>query len=42
MRVRSGGRRFDLPWEPSDRITGIVELQDARIHGEQAISETHR
>ena len=32
--------RFDLTWEPSDRITGAVELQDARIHGEQAISET--
>ncbi len=32
--------RFDLTWEPSDRVTGIVELQDARIYGEQAISET--
>ena len=32
--------RFDLTWEPNDWITGIVELQDARIHGEQAISET--
>ena len=32
--------RFDLTWEPNDWITGAVELQDARIHGEQAISET--
>lgn len=32
--------RFDLAWEPNDWIAGIVELQDARIHGEQAISET--
>ena len=32
--------RFDLTWEPSDWVTGIVELQDARIHGEEAISET--
>ena len=32
--------RWGLTWEPSDRVTGIVELQDARIHGEQAISET--
>ena len=32
--------RFGLTWEPTDRVTGIVELQDARIHGEQAISET--
>ena len=29
--------RFDLTWEPSDWVTGIVELQDARIHGEEAI-----
>ena len=32
--------RFDLTWQPTDRVTGVVELQDARIHGEQAISET--
>ena len=32
--------RFGLTWEPTDRVTGIVELQDARIHGERAISET--
>ena len=32
--------RFDLTWAPSDWVTGSVELQDARIHGEQAISET--
>ena len=32
--------RFDLTWQPSDRISGVVELQDARIHGERAISET--
>ena len=32
--------RFDLTWEPNDRIAGVVELQDARIHGERAISET--
>ena len=32
--------RFDLTWQPSDRIAGVVELQDARIHGERAISET--
>jgi len=32
--------RFDLTWRPSDWVTGSVELQDARIHGEQAISET--
>ena len=32
--------RFGLTWEPSDWVTGIIELQDARIHGEQAISET--
>ena len=32
--------RFDLTWKPSDRVSAIVELQDARIHGEQAISET--
>ena len=32
--------RFDLTWQPSDRVAGVVELQDARIHGERAISET--
>ena len=32
--------RFDLTWHPTDRVTGVVELQDARIHGERAISET--
>ena len=32
--------RFDLTWQPSDRVAGAVELQDARIHGERAISET--
>ena len=32
--------RFGLTWEPSDRVSGVVELQDARIHGERAISET--
>lgn len=32
--------RFDLAWEPNDRAAAVVELQDARIHGEQAISET--
>ncbi len=32
--------RFDLSWEPSAWVNGKVELQDARIHGEQGISET--
>ena len=32
--------RFDLTWTPNDRVTGMVELQDARILGEEAISET--
>ena len=32
--------RFGLTWEPADWVDGIVELQDARIHGERAISET--
>ncbi len=32
--------RVGLTWRPSDRVTGAVELQDARIHGEEAISET--
>ena len=32
--------RFGLTWAPSDTVTGVVEFQDARIHGETAISET--
>ena len=32
--------RFDLTWAPNDRLTGVVVLQDARILGEEAISET--
>ena len=32
--------RFGLTWDPTDRVSGVVELQDARIHGERAISET--
>ena len=32
--------RFDLTWTPNDRVAGMVELQDARILGEEAISET--
>ncbi len=32
--------RLGLTWRPSDQVTGAVELQDARIHGEEAISET--
>ena len=32
--------RVGLTWEPSDVLTGAVELQDARIYGETAISET--
>lgn len=32
--------RVGLTWRPSERVTGAVELQDARIHGEAAISET--
>ena len=32
--------RVGLTWRPDDRVTGAVELQDARIHGEEAISET--
>ena len=32
--------RLGLTWRPSRRVTGVVELQDARIHGEEAISET--
>ena len=32
--------RVGLTWEPSDRVTGRVELQDARMLGERAISDT--
>ena len=32
--------RLGLTWEPNDTVTGVVELQDARIFGETAISET--
>ena len=32
--------RVGLTWQPGDRVSGAVELQDARIHGEEAISET--
>ena len=32
--------RFGLTWRPGDRVTGAVELQDARIFGERAVSET--
>lgn len=32
--------RVGLTWQPSEQVTGAVELQDARIHGEEAISET--
>ena len=32
--------RVGLAWEPSDRVTGRVELQDARMLGEEAISDT--
>ena len=32
--------RVCLTWQPSDRVTGRVELQDARMLGEQAISDT--
>ncbi len=31
--------RWDLTWEPADYLTGVVELQDARIYGERGISE---
>ena len=31
--------RWDLTWEPAERVTGVVELQDARIYGERAIDE---
>ena len=32
--------RLALTWRPSEQVTGAVVLQDARIHGEEAISET--
>ncbi len=32
--------RVDLTWEPGDWVTGFVELQDARMLGEEAISDT--
>lgn len=32
--------RLGLTWRPSEQVTGAVVLQDARIHGEEAISET--
>ena len=32
--------RVGLTWEPSERVTGLVELQDARMLGEKAISDT--
>ena len=31
--------RVGLTWEPSERVTGVVELQDARMLGEEAISD---
>ena len=31
--------RVRLTWEPSERVTGVVELQDARMLGEEAISD---
>ena len=32
--------RIGLTWEPSERVSGVLELQDARMLGEQAISDT--
>lgn len=32
--------RVGLTWDPSERVTGFVELQDARMLGEEAISDT--
>ena len=32
--------RFGLTWEPTKLVTGVVELQDARIYGEEAINES--
>ena len=31
--------RVGLNWEPSERVTGVVEVQDARMLGEDAISD---
>ena len=31
--------RWDLTWEPAEHVTGVVEVQDARIYGERAIDE---
>lgn len=31
--------RWDLTWRPAGSVTGVVELQDARIFGERAIDE---
>lgn len=31
--------RWRLTWEPGEHVTGVVELQDARIYGERAIDE---
>ena len=31
--------RWGLTWEPAEHVTGVVELQDARIYGERAIDE---
>ena len=31
--------RWDLTWEPAEHVTGVVELQDARIYGERRIDE---
>ena len=34
--------RFGLTWKPSDTVTGVVEFQDARIHGETATQRDAR
>lgn len=31
--------RWDLTWEPAEHVTGVVEVQDARIYGERTIDE---
>ena len=31
--------RWNLTWEPTEHVTGVVELQDARIYVERAIDE---
>ena len=31
--------RIGLTWEPGERVTGVVELQDARMLGEEGISD---